>query len=80
MAGFTVHFKKPVAWADSLYIHYWQAGPKSTSSEWPGVPMKPEAEGWFVYRFKESSARFVINDGQGNQTGDQSRGTDGWLD
>ena len=80
MAGFTVHFKKPVAWANSLYIHYWQAGPKSTSSEWPGVPMKPEAEGWFVYRFNESSARFVINDGQGNQTGDQSLGTDGWLD
>ena len=80
MAGFTLHFKKPAAWADSIFIHYWHAGPKGLSSTWPGVSMTAEGDGWFTYRFAESAAHFVFNDGQGQQSVDYHRGVDGWLD
>ncbi len=78
MTGFTVHFKKPADWADSVHIHFWQA--QGEESVWPGIPMKPGAGGWWSHRFHAPAAHFVFNDGHGKQTGDQHRGQDGWFD
>jgi len=78
MAGFTVHFKKPTHWADSLYIHFWQAG--DADSTWPGILMAQEAaDGWYSHQFLGPAAHFVFNDGHGQQTADQHRDKDGWL-
>lgn len=79
MPGFTVYFKKPSDWADTLKIHFWQPGPPGASSTWPGIPMRAEDNGWFSHHFDEPSAWFVFNDGQGRQTNDLHRDRDGWL-
>jgi glycosidase len=78
MTGFTVHFKKPAHWADSVHIHFWQAA--GAESAWPGVPMTPTEGGWYAYRFHAKAAHFVFNDGQGRQSSDQHRDRDGWFD
>ena len=79
MTLLTVHFKKPVHWANPPYIHFWYPGEQESSSHWPGVLMEAEADDWFCFHFQTSSAYFVFNDGQGQQTGDHYRDRDGWL-
>ncbi len=80
MADLIVHFKKPVDWADTVRIHYWNTHPPAGSTTWPGVPMALEGDGWFVHRFSEvEKASFVVNDTTGHQTRDQARDREGWL-
>ncbi|MGZ8218263.1 alpha-amylase family glycosyl hydrolase [Methylomagnum sp.] len=80
MSNFTVHFKKPADWADTVHIHYWQAGHEATCSSWPGVPMRSEGGGWFAHDFGDGGASFVFNDGHGRQTADLAWHRDGWFE
>ncbi len=80
MTLLTVHFKKPADWEGIPLIHYWPTAEHGAFSNWPGEPMEPDTDGWFVFRFKASSANFVFNDGHGQQTGDYYRDREGWLD
>jgi glycosidase len=42
--------------------------------------MQQDKDGWFVFELKAQSTNFVLNDGQGRQTGDFYRDREGWLD
>lgn len=67
--GVDVLFCKPANWSGNIKIHLWNAGPYNTN--WPGVAMTDEGNGW--YRYKNSnltSCSIVINDGSGSQTAD----------
>ena len=80
MTGFTVHFKKPADWGDTIHIHFWGVGREAARGSWPGVPMRPEGGGWFAHGFDEGEAHFVFNDGQGRQTGDLAHDREGWFE
>ncbi|MCP5420140.1 MAG: starch-binding protein [Gammaproteobacteria bacterium] len=81
MTDLIVYFKKPADWAASPRIHYWDTQPGQEGTEWPGVPLTPDKDGWFVYRFSGiQSARFVLNDGEWRQSGDLQRDRPGWYD
>lgn len=78
MTLLSVYFKKPSHWEHIPYIHFWDTEHPNDSNNWPGVLMEEgEVTGWFVYRFQTSSAHFVINDGQDQQTQDYYRDQDG---
>ncbi|MGA7981746.1 MAG: alpha-amylase family glycosyl hydrolase [Chromatiaceae bacterium] len=80
MADLVVHFQKPADWADSVHVHFWATIPEHRGSSWPGVPMRREHGDWFVYRFKDTDAvHLLFNDASGRQTGDLTRGSEGWL-
>lgn len=67
--GVDVLFCKPANWSGNIKIHLWNAG--SYNTNWPGVAMTDEGNGW--YRYKNSnltSCSIVINDGSGSQTED----------
>ena len=77
----TLHFEKPVDWADSIHIHYWDVEPFINGTDWPGELMKAEGNGWYIWRFERAkAAHCVIHDGHGRQTADLFRDRDGWLD
>ncbi|MEZ5581926.1 MAG: alpha-amylase family glycosyl hydrolase [Candidatus Competibacteraceae bacterium] len=81
MTELTVYFKKPSDWADTLHIHYWDTHPEQSGTDWPGTPMMPTEDGWFVHRFGGvQSARLIFNDGQWRQTADLQRDRSGWYD
>lgn len=81
MNSFTVHFQKPAEWADTVHIHYWllKPGEDMLSSDWPGVAVKKDKNGWYSHTFNHPAMHFVFNDGSGRQTGDFWRDSDGWL-
>jgi glycosidase len=80
MADLVVHFQKPADWADSIRVHFWAVVPERPGSSWPGVPMEREEGDWFVYRFKDTDAvHLLFNDGHRRQTGDLTRGSEGWF-
>lgn len=76
-ARLTLYIEKPDDWGESLFIHYFD-GPVSTT--WPGVPMTPLGDGWFVQELVLPSATVVFNDNSGHQSSDMVRDRDGWLD
>ncbi len=81
MTDFTVYFKKPVNWADSVHIHYWDTPLGTSGTAWPGISMTADGNGWFVYQFNGlAAARLVFHDGCGQQTGDLQREGTGWYD
>ncbi len=81
MPDLIVHFEKPRDWADTLRIHYWDTRPAAPGTDWPGVEMTLEADGWYRFAFSGiEAAAFVINDGAGRQTANQWREREGWLD
>jgi len=85
--GFLVNFLKPEAWGDGINIYYWQAEPLE-AVDWPGVPMLVLGDGWYSFEFPAgvASSNIIFNDGQGNQTADLNRASDGcyvddaWVD
>jgi uncharacterized coiled-coil DUF342 family protein len=77
-AALEVHFHKPAAWADTLFMHFWT--PTGLASVWPGVRMVGEGAGWFVARIEGAGeAMLVFNDSCGHQTPDLRREGDGWF-
>jgi Glycosidases len=80
MVDLTVHFKRPSGWGASINIHYWDTGPATASTAWPGVAMTAEANDWYVYSFEGiERASIVFNDGAGRQSGNQRREQPGWF-
>ncbi|MBD0404107.1 starch-binding protein [Flammeovirga sp. EKP202] len=74
--GLTVHFKS--TWSNPL-LHYWNTDNGSTSN-WPGVAMTNDGDGWFSYTIPNtSSTSLLFHDGNGNQTLDLSRNNEGWY-
>jgi glycosidase len=76
----TVYFKRPVGWDNAINIHYWDTLPRGASSDWPGVPMTAETNGWLAYTLADAdTASIVFNDGTGRQTGNLRRERNGWF-
>ncbi|RQW79634.1 MAG: starch-binding protein, partial [Methylococcus sp.] len=77
----TLHFERPVDWADSIHIHFWDIEPAAGGTDWPGARMTAAGKDWYVWRFERASAaHFAIHDGHGRQTADLYRDREGWLD
>jgi chromosome segregation ATPase len=76
-----VRFRKPADWAETLFVYYWDTEPATENSQWPGVPLAAEADGWLVHRFSRiRAAHLVFNDNAGKQTQNLYRDRPGWLD
>jgi glycosidase len=81
MSRLTIEFEKPADWADSVSIHYWGLDPIGSSTDWPGVRMRPKGGNRYIWRFDGVRAAYcVIHDGHGRQTHDLHRDRDGRLD
>ena len=81
MPNLIVCFQKPTEWADTVYIHYWDTRPGSSTTNWPGIAMQAEKDGWFVHRLDGiEAASLVFNDDRGHQSANLRRERDGWLD
>jgi glycosidase len=77
---FTIHFKSPSGWGETIRIHYWDTSPAVPATSWPGVAMTPEANDWFLYDFETADvASIVFTDGAGRQTGNLRRDRNGWF-
>ena len=76
--GMKVIFKKPDSWGNSINLYYWNADPAPAVS-WPGVPTESLGNGWYSYQFPDGVqyGSLIFNDGQGNQTADLFRESDG---
>jgi peptidoglycan/xylan/chitin deacetylase (PgdA/CDA1 family) len=68
--GISIRFRKPDAWS-SAFIHYWGTEPDAWSTQWPGLSMSPEGDGWYRVDLPgQTSANLVFNDAGGAQTQD----------
>nr|WP_245232333.1 alpha-amylase family glycosyl hydrolase [Thiorhodococcus minor] len=75
-----IHFQRPDHWAETISIHFWDGHPKGLATDWPGLPMEPVEDDWFRIRLRGVQVvRLVVHDGQGRQTQDLFRASDGWL-
>ncbi|MBK1716786.1 alpha-amylase family glycosyl hydrolase [Thiocystis violacea] len=80
MTELVIHFERPSHWAESIHIHLWDGHPGGFGTQWPGLPMTAQGDGWYVIRLAGiAQARLVVHDAQGRQTQDQHRAEDGWL-
>ncbi len=79
-SGLTVHLKRPSGWNNVPKIHYWNVVPTMPQTQWPGIAMTDEGNGWFVYTIVgATSASIVFNNDPSPQTGDLSRNKEGWY-
>ena len=80
VSDLVIHFKRPIAWRDTVYLHYWAAVPGNRETAWPGLAMTDEGDGWHVARLAGiTAASLVLSDGAGHQTADLRRDREGWL-
>lgn len=80
MTDLALHFGKPADWADRVRVHYWDARPGDGKTTWPGVVATDDGDGWFSIRLRNvEAARVVFNDGEGRQTDDLHRESEGWY-
>lgn len=80
-ANLIVYFRKPADWSDALHVYYWNTQPAVPSNAWPGVPMTPDADGWFAHRLAGvQAAALIFHDGTRRQTADLHRDRSGWFD
>jgi|GEM_PF-492896 len=80
---FTVYFKKLAGWNSTVKIHYWNQQTGGGSTSWPGVDMtqcSTDPNWWYFTFTATTSTNLLFHDGNGNQTADLSRSTDGWYD
>jgi len=88
VAPFTVNFKKPSGWNNSINVYFYDAEANSTipnTAPWPGEQTSNlSGSQWFSYTLTPPSGvqaeniRLIFNDGA-NQTANLSRSTDGWY-
>lgn len=77
---FTVYYNNPDGWANvNAYTFAVEGG---EYKPWPGEAMNLPEEGsvWYSYDIPVNFNRVIFNDGEGNQTGDLIRNSDGWFD
>ena len=85
---FTVQYKKPASWGNSVNVYFFDAVANATlpgTAAWPGQAMNAIAgTPWYSYTLNPPSStpanalRVIFNDGS-NQTSDLSRSLDGWF-
>ena len=78
---FTVYYNNPENW-DEVYAYTWDHGNGEYVS-WPGEAMtEPEEDSdWYSYDIPANFNRVIFNNaGEGEQTDDLIRNTDGWFD
>jgi len=81
VSNLTIYFERPATWAETIYIHYWNAEHSSAKSNWPGIRMEAQGKNWYRCQFVGVNAlHCVFNDGHGKQTADQYRNSNGWYD
>lgn len=76
--GLEVMFSKPADWGNDIKVYYWNAEPAPGVS-WPGVEAESLGNGLYRYQFPDnvSAANLIFNDGNGQQTADLYRDSDG---
>ncbi len=89
VAPFTVNFKKPNGWGNTINAYFYDASVNATlpgTSGWPGQQTTNiSGTQWYSYTVtpqagtSAANIRVIFNDGAGNQTGDLSRSTTGWY-
>ncbi len=81
MPDLAIHVQKPVTWAATVHIHYWNTRPATPGTTWPGMPMIDEGDGWYGLTLDGiEAAHLVFHDGTGRQTSDLWRDREGWYD
>jgi alpha-amylase len=64
--GLRLHFKRTAEWGEPLIYLFEQIGARTEeySGQWPGNPMQPEGNGWYVYSAPNlGPARVIFSDG-----------------
>jgi hypothetical protein len=65
--GLRIHFKRGTDWGEPLIYIFEQVGPRTEeySGSWPGSPMQPEGNGWYVYSAENvGPANVIFSDGR----------------
>jgi glycosidase len=75
--GFTVYFKAPSGWNNTIRVYYW--GGDSGTTSWPGEAMTSEGSGWYSFSFSGTTTSLIFNNNGSPQTGDLTRSSDGWY-
>jgi 1,4-alpha-glucan branching enzyme len=75
--GFTVFFKAPSGWNNTIRVYYW--GGDSGTTSWPGEAMISEGSGWYSFSFSGTSTSLIFNNNGSPQTDDLIRSSDGWY-
>lgn len=88
VAPFTVNFKKPSGWGNTVNAYFFDASANATipgTAGWPGQQTTNiSGTPWYSYTLtppagvSAANIRVIFNDG-GNQTGNLSRSTNGWY-
>ncbi|WP_281987448.1 starch-binding protein [Aquimarina aggregata] len=89
VAPFTVNFKKPSGWGNTINAYFFDASANSAlpgTSNWPGQQATNlSGTQWYSYTVTPQAGtsaddiRVIFNDGGSNQTGNLSRNTIGWY-
>jgi uncharacterized protein YjdB len=85
VTGFTVYFYSPAGWTTPPKVYWWGALPAGNlaNGTWPGVAMDTVANsstGWYKHFFSNiTSTNLIFDDGNGHQTADLSRSSNGWY-
>ena len=75
----TVHFKPN--WYSNPSIYFWNATPGGQTTNWPGVPMISEGNGWYYYTFSGSNcANFIFSNNGGSQSPDLYSCNEVWYE
>jgi hypothetical protein len=64
--GLKVYFKLPEAWGEPNVYIYQEFGVKTEQycGEWPGTPMSPQGDGWYVFAVQDiPDSKVIFNDG-----------------
>ncbi|MBQ4822465.1 starch-binding protein [Aquimarina sp. MMG016] len=82
--GFDVYFKKPSSWSNAfIYVYDKNANAAIPGAPaWPGVAMNAiTGSPWYSYNIDQDvEVGIVFNSGDGSQTDDLFRTTEGWYD
>lgn len=75
-AALVVHFYKPAGWgAPNIYYYDDSTNPVKEGAKWPGVAMKDEGNGWYVYQIPAwKQAKVIFNSGSNQIPGAQAPG------
>ena len=62
---FTVYFKKPSNWGNSIKVYYWGQTGTAPVVTWPGVAMTKDCGDWYLFTFPStvSASNLIFNDG-----------------
>lgn len=74
----TVHFQ-PTSYSNPE-IYFWNVTPSGQTTNWPGVSMTNEGNGWWAYTFSGAScANFIFSNNGNSQSPDLSSCAEVWI-